>query len=67
MKLSDEGYISRQNGASSSSSSSGYHANGSSTGSSSDGNGNGSSHASDSKEALLTGKIRVTKSFLQTR
>ncbi|XP_069985182.1 transcription factor cwo isoform X4 [Penaeus vannamei] len=51
--LNSEGYVMRQNGASSSSSS-GYHANSSSTGSSSDGNGNSSSHASESKDTLVT-------------
>ncbi|KAK7080054.1 hypothetical protein SK128_024216 [Halocaridina rubra] len=54
--LSSEGYITRQSGASSSTSS-GYHANSSSTGSSSDGNGNGSSHASESKDTLVTGNV----------
>ncbi|ROT71647.1 Hairy/enhancer-of-split related with YRPW motif protein 2 [Penaeus vannamei] len=54
--LNSEGYVMRQNGASSSSSS-GYHANSSSTGSSSDGNGNSSSHASESKDTLVTGLI----------
>ncbi|XP_066986298.1 transcription factor cwo-like isoform X3 [Macrobrachium rosenbergii] len=47
---SGEGYVTRQSGASSSTSS-GYHANSSSTGSSSDGNGNGSTHASEKESA----------------
>ncbi|XP_050716877.1 transcription factor cwo-like isoform X2 [Eriocheir sinensis] len=47
--LTSEGYVTRQSGASSSSS--GYHANSSSAGSSSDGNGNGSSHASEKESA----------------
>ncbi|XP_042207359.1 transcription factor cwo-like isoform X1 [Homarus americanus] len=51
--LTSEGYVTRQSGASSSTSS-GYHANSSSAGSSSDGNGNGSSHASESKDTLVT-------------
>ncbi|XP_068223283.1 transcription factor cwo-like isoform X4 [Palaemon carinicauda] len=48
--LNSEGYVTRQSGASSSTSS-GYHANSSSTGSSSDGNGNGSTHASEKESA----------------
>ncbi|XP_071516093.1 uncharacterized protein [Panulirus ornatus] len=48
--LTSEGYVTRQSGASSSTSS-GYHANSSSAGSSSDGNGNGSSHASEKESA----------------
>nr|XP_045593315.1 transcription factor cwo-like [Procambarus clarkii] len=51
--LTSEGYVTRQSGASSSTSS-GYHANSSSTGSSSDGNGNGPSHASESKDTLAS-------------
>ncbi|XP_045136055.1 transcription factor cwo-like isoform X2 [Portunus trituberculatus] len=47
--LNSEGYVTRQSGASSSSS--GYHANSSSAGSSSDGNGNGSSHNSEKESA----------------
>lgn len=51
--LTSEGYVTRQS-RSSSSTSSGYHANSSSAGSSSDGNGNGSSHASESKDTLVS-------------
>lgn len=60
--IAGEGYVTRQSGASSSSS--GYHANSSSAGSSSDGNGNGSSHASESKEALVTGNARASRELL---
>lgn len=55
--LTGEGYVTRQSGASSSTSS-GYHAN-SSSGSSSDGNGNGSSHGSESKDSPVTGNAQV--------
>ena len=60
--VTGEGYVTRQSGASSSSS--GYHANSSSAGSSSDGNGNGSNHNSESKPTLVTGNARASRELL---